>query len=701
MLGIENFGPYYKYTEINFSKDKTKNVTLITGDIGTGKTTLFQIFWWVLFPHEMEKEQEEEMEYLRTKEVINVVNEVAVRKARPDEKIKIMGIIKFNRRSSSGNVVDYTIKRERKYKKLREINSKESEIDKKEVLEYIKNSDKVEITKNGELIQFSEYLDLINEIFPKAIRKFAFIHGEGMTKILSIENIAELKKSVLSISDYPKINGLKKYFKICMDYFDGKREESHKNVKVLQDKRKDIEQQKGTLDSLNEKLKNKQEFQERFHDKILEINNELSLLDQNKEYIEKYQKLKEKIKNLEKKKIGDSHNKGLIKEREEKLLRYAPYIYLEQSIDLCLSNIKEKRNIGIIPGPNIPRRCLEIILNRKNSCICNNSWTEDMRRYIKELMKKSSNDVLIDSINKFEAYLIEQKKRIKEGKNDLYNIQRQLLNLNDQLNQQKEEINKYERNLTEEQKSEDTYKRMKELYEERDKITQKKTQNEHNIRELEEKIEEENSKLVQLQRDYSKLETERVKKKAAKDAFYYKDLYENLEKLEILRSKISNLIGNRIREETRKETEYNLIQLVKDPDKWQNITINDTKSGWEINAKFNDTIITNISTGMTNILGLSFIFALSSILGVDLPLVFDSPFGNLDAHTRQLITENLPPLFKGRQLIFLEKKINLLGKKDNQDIDLNELYPKLKKFVEYEYEITNPSYINAKIKILR
>ncbi|GAH40623.1 unnamed protein product [marine sediment metagenome] len=51
-LGLENFGSFFKYNEINFSTNKNKNVTLITGKIGSGKTTIFQVFWWVLFPEE-------------------------------------------------------------------------------------------------------------------------------------------------------------------------------------------------------------------------------------------------------------------------------------------------------------------------------------------------------------------------------------------------------------------------------------------------------------------------------------------------------------------------------------------------------------------------------------------------------------------------------------------------------------------------
>ncbi len=60
-MAIENFGPFHGYHEFDFSKDENKNVTLITGKMGSGKTTLFQLFWWILFPEETDSKKKNEM----------------------------------------------------------------------------------------------------------------------------------------------------------------------------------------------------------------------------------------------------------------------------------------------------------------------------------------------------------------------------------------------------------------------------------------------------------------------------------------------------------------------------------------------------------------------------------------------------------------------------------------------------------------
>ncbi|MHA1756131.1 MAG: AAA family ATPase [Promethearchaeota archaeon] len=697
----KNFGPYFDYFEIKFSNNIDKNVTLITGDIGSGKTSIFQLFWWVLFPKEKEKDKEEEMEFLRSRETINVVNEIAIKRANIGDNIEVLGSIQFRWESPSGNKKIYNISRKRIYKKIKDFNLND-ETNKKEILQYVKDSDSFIITKGGEKINFLEYLELIAQIFPKAIRKFVFIHGEGMTRILSIENVAELKKSVLSISDYPKIKGLKEYIKACIDYFDKKRENCIKDNNFLMEKRREIEEKKAEIEKLEIKLEKKEKLYEEYHDKILDIENDLQNLEQNKEYIEKYNKIQREIENLEERKYGNKRKniKGLIKKREEKLMDYAPYIYLEEAIDLCRLDIKKKREFGIIPGSTLPKRCLQLILEKNDGCICGTApWTEKMRKTIENLIKNSSaDDKLTKAINNFETSLIWLKDKINEGKKELFEIQKELENLNNELNNLKNEKVLIERSLTEEELKTDTYNRLIDLTNKKNKYNKTINELDSEIRQIKNDISELNEELKRLNSNYNKEETIRIK--GRKDAIYYRIICEKLESLEKLRKNLEEIIGTRIREETQIETENILIQLVKDPDNWQSITIKETNSGWEINAKFNDIIITNISTGMTNILGLSFIFALSSILGVNLPLIFDSPFGNLDDLTRELIAENLPPLFKGRQIIFFEKKINLFGTKINED-KKKDLYPVLKKYIEYEYEIENPSYINAKIKTIR
>jgi len=702
-IGLENFGSFYEYREIKFSTDADKNVTLITGEIGSGKTTLLQLFWWVLFPEEKEKKKAEEIKYFRSKEVIDIVNNLAIKNTSIGDIITIKGYIRFKWISPLSNSVQYEITRERSYKKTD--NFDEEDIDKKKVIQYVRNSDKITVERNGLIIRYSDYFRLINEIFPPAIRNFAFIHGEGMTRILSIENVGELKNSVLTISDHPKIKGLELYIKACQTYFDKKRKNWNKDNAKLQKKSKEFDDEKEKLENLIKNHDENEELLNNYYDHISEIETELGELKINQERIKDYNLLRENISKLKDRKYGKKGRKGklqkgLIKEREEKLVRYAPLLYLEEAIDLCLSDIQEKREIGLIPGVNVPKQYLNMILNREDGCVCGTSWDEDMKSELVRLISISQDNEIFEVLNRFEGYLKEQKKRVKEGRNEISSIQSELWDLNDEMKEKEEKMLRFERTLSDDEKEQDSFKKIQELDEKKDKLNQKYGKVEDKIEKLKKDIETQKELVTNLKSNYDKLETEKTKKRGGRDAFYYKNIYERLEETEKLRKTLTTVIGDRIREETRDETDYILVQLVKDPDEWQNIMIIDKGSGWEINAKFQGTIVKNTSTGMTNILGLSFIFALSHILGVDLPLIFDSPLGNLDGNTRELVAENLPPIFKGRQIVIFEKKTNFTFSKEDSD-EIVTVYPILKKYINYEYLLTNPTKLNSQIREIR
>ena len=48
-LEIENFRQFRGKQTVNFSTDKDKNVTIIMGENGSGKTTIAQAFMWCLY----------------------------------------------------------------------------------------------------------------------------------------------------------------------------------------------------------------------------------------------------------------------------------------------------------------------------------------------------------------------------------------------------------------------------------------------------------------------------------------------------------------------------------------------------------------------------------------------------------------------------------------------------------------------------
>ena len=61
----------------------------------------------------------------------------------------------------------------------------------------------------------------------------------------------------------------------------------------------------------------------------------------------------------------------------------------------------------------------------------------------------------------------------------------------------------------------------------------------------------------------------------------------------------------------------------------------------------------DLSDGEKLCLGLCFMSALHNISGFDLPIVMDTPLGNLDVDMRHNIAEFLPQFVQGRQIVLL------------------------------------------------
>lgn len=692
-LGLENFGPYSNYESLKFSMDPVKNVTLIKGGNNAGKTNLFQALLWILFPGLNEQIKKKEMQYLRSQDTINVVNIDSIKNTNIGQDIHLKGVIEFIYQTSSKNRTDYVITRTRKYKKIKDFDTTTlTENNNSEVLEYIPNSDNFVVTKNGKKItDINEYYRIINDFFPPAIRTFVFIHGEGMTRILSIENVAKLRDSVLSISDFDRIESLHSYLEACKSYFDGQRKKLNKGDQELEKREKRINDCKKLLDDDEENLiKNEEKFATH-EKKYLEVKDELDKLGRIEQLAKNYNEIKDQI-NDQNQSLND-----LKKEREDILMENVPLLFLEDAIKLCRENLKRKRELGIIPGRLIPKEALEVILKNPSICVCETPWTKSMKDAIQKLISDSHSSNTITEVNKFEGNLQVMEENLTKGKKDIIKIEGKYTDKLEEIDLLKKKIENLDRLLSPEQKSSQWYKEIQALNDKRDKYHRRMAMVEERINSLKSSIKEKKEKVEELENAYTDYEHSHKKKMGGKDSDYYLDICNYVEILDKVGADILNNLERRIREATRNETEKILKKLVKNPRDWDSINIKSRGTGWEINANHQGKQIINLAGGMTNILGLSFIFALSKILGVDLPLIFDSPLVYLDEEVRELVCDKLPPIFEGRQIIFFVKNTELTGTMDS-DGNLKDLYPTLRNHIENEFEINNPTEINASIK---
>ena len=682
-LELMNFGPYKGKHQMEFSNQKKKNITLIQGDQGSGKSSIFQLIWWLLFPTENSNEKENELKFFRSNFIKDAVNKLAIKGVKVDEKIKFGGIIEFNKFDRSNNSTNYIIARYVDFKKTNKgIEYLNGNIDNSETFTIYQNSEKVSRTQEI-------YEKVVYDFFPKSVRDFVFIFGEGLSRILSMENVGKIKDDAINISDKPRLNALTYYLECCEESFNKLRQDVNKKYENLEKIQSRLDELKEQRIKMQGNYENEQSNLDGLRMSVSNARNEIGRIRGNLDFIKEYNTLTKSKSEFEKSK------NDIIKAREEDFLEYLPLIYLEDPMKRIKADLTEKRIKNIIPG-KITSEMLKLVLDRDAACVCGSEWTQEMRDRISKLVQNAPQTKSIENISKFESKLDDKLSIIKKAKIRVVEKEKAIKKVNNDISKIDNRIRYLKQNISEEERQEEWYEKIITLENIISNGDQLIGRSERSIEHFLEEIGKLEVSIKETNTTYVKEET---KLKKAGESIDYSKYLNAIDSLKNITSEMKNLVSEKIRILTQKEILKALKKLARDPENWEEVKIDDEKTGWVIRAtNKNKSVLTNISTGQSNIVGISFIYALSNILDIDLPLIIDSPFINIDLLTRKAVIENLPALYEGRQLVFFTKKTEFLGPVDietNQSIDL---YPTIKDNIGIEYVIKNETNDNAKLQ---
>ncbi|MFX1284767.1 MAG: hypothetical protein ACFFB5_13995 [Promethearchaeota archaeon] len=492
----------------------------------------------------------------------------------------------------------------------------------------------------------------------------------------------------MDISDYPKIKTLQVYLDRASNYFQNKYLAVTAKGKKLKDKKEEIENFGKKKKELETKVAEKITELEIRRSELAELRNRRQNVQGKIDFVRDYNNL---IQKLEEKAIRRDQ---IIERRERLLMQFLPILYLEQTMKRILKDIKEKREKDIIPG-KLTSEVLQTILERHGSCVCGTPWNTEMKARINKILKKADNSILGETAIKFEAELGAKLKLLKTGKQSILENQKEFLKINQEVIEIKTKIDVLKTKLTPEEQSEEWYQEIIDLENqislgdqligsiEQDKL--------HYLMEIDNI---KNDKL-NAEKQYNKMVSE-TDKSTDKSECYQKCRSLTEFYLKII-SEIEENVAEVIRKKCEEETLETLKTLVRDPENWLSLNIKDIGKGWIFEAIFSSgSKIMNTSTGQTNIVGMSFISSLAKVLDVELPLIFDSPFGNIDSETRKQVVEKLPGIYSGNQIIFFAKENNLLATKPDIN-EIEDLRPIFDQKIGIKYEIENPKNDNAKL----
>lgn len=635
---LKNFRQYYGEQELEFSIDPEKNITLIYGKNGAGKTSLFTALNWVLYGFEEVKIDGK------------IVNKKAIEEAKSKEKYFVQSEVVLTFSHLGRN---YQIKREIIF----DVVNNESQIN--EEMEVLSPDPK----------KISTPLIALNPILPPNVRTYFFFDGEKIDEFSKPKHDKEVKEAVYKVLGVNTIERAISHIKdIARDY--NKRLKSMSTGK-LKDLREEYDSLMEKIEKLDEEIENLKEERKSLEIQREEIIGRLREIGEINEEFEEKEKLEKRLENLEKeldnayKNICEAINKSFlligssaIEESEDlikNILQDTEEIPVNYIIKLIEDILKEKK---CICGSELNIELKENLMNKKIEL--SNQQKEDKTEYmlleinnkIPEL--KSKRD---ENLNNLELYF----QRKNEIKREIIEIQQKLDEISQKLkNHEIEDIKKLSNKLSE-------------LSQEIGEINQKI----ENLKSEREKLKEEREKIRSLISQEEKKEKKflELKKREALTEEIYKQLEKVYEKLPSkLQKEIENEATNIFRKLIRKKEYFQRIKLSED----FILKLVDVYGDEE--AK------TEISAGERQVLSLSFILALAKVSKKEAPFVMDTPFGRLDPEHRKNILREIPNL--ARQIVLFVtpsemtddmKKIieNKIGKEYELDFDEVENYTKI------------------------
>ena len=620
-IEITNFRPYYGTQRIESGVDKDKNFTVILANNGSGKTSLVNALTWCLFGEELH-DIRDKSEPLYNKKAAEEALEESPHNPEVDVSVKI----KFHYFDERDIKKNFIITRSLTFSR------------------WVGNewtspmSDTLFVEDGNKDIQEDDVAqDSINKRIPQDMFQYFFFNGASLSNYFESSspgksNIA-LKKSIEEISQIDLVNKV----------------QSHLN-NMLSDYNKEYSKKKG---------KNDVNYNDQINNVIIKIQESESQRDENykriDEAIANEQYAQNKLKNVNSNDVNELSTRrdklendkkrlaSLIKseseEYEDTILDLFPIVALfdelVKSIEICDEGINNKT------VPAVEKDLLKDIL-KEGYCICGTKL-DDHPECLEEIKARLAKTSKVDTTGFFEEYY--SIKKVINKLKDLPKIDR----LRGSIELNKDTLNSIinELNSISEQLSSFDVEEIA-LYE--NQYQQNKSLKER-LRRNNEKL---NSSIEKLKNKKEQLEKERNEFNETKKELV--DLNNKImfcENVIDISSNLKDKIQTYIREKITQKTKEQFTGINWAYNKFIDVNISEdysiriTKSDGEI-VKPGD-----LSDGEENLLALSFMMALHSITGFEIPLFIDAPLEKLDKSKRLEFIDNLHEFTKNKQLVFL------------------------------------------------
>ena len=613
-ISICNYRQYAGTQILDFKFDKIKNVSLILGKNGAGKSNLLNAITWCLYGIEIHKTKDK-----YDSKGMPVINTSALKNLKNNQTITAEVIIHLI--TDTG---PWTIKRTLDGGKSARGDYYFDDSSKLTVIHPVNGQDKIE---KGDDTQI-----LINNLLPEALKNFFFIDGEQLREFFKVSTPENISQAIDIVSQ------LELVYK-ASDHLSKVESNFRKSVKTttpqLERVQNNIElTQKKSL-GIKSTIKQVEKQKEKDHEELGKVKDylkthssaKIATLENERQVLEiEIHKLKEQIGKKE-------------SQRNSYLVEIAPFIYLKKEIEQTYKIMEEKVEKGELP-PRIKETFIKELLE-KGHCICGNELIGEARTTLEEYSKKVSLSELSEisiigkttiedifsSIKEFPEKIDALNEEIEDFKDQLETKERRIEHISDEIKEYNiAEIRRYD--------------------ERRDELSRLIAQNEQILL-----LQNSDLNTLAITLKDLKEEEERELSKDKKNNALKEKLTLVQNSLRVL-SNTEKIIKTKIRIQVEKSLNDNFKILIRKKTAFSSISIDEN---YDVKVHHVDgyNVINDLSAGEYLILGLSFMSALMTISGFQAPVIIDTPLGKIDDEHREYITTELPKFLTGTQLILL------------------------------------------------
>jgi len=619
-IKLENYRQY-KDEKIEFPLLENQNLMVIQGVNGAGKTNLLNAITWCLYG----KEKHLEGKY----EGFPLVNKITLNELEPGKKCNVGVLIQMKDEECKKIIIGRSLK----FQKLKDG-------------EMITVRDPLSSSSDGatfmmiqqikkDMVDVKDPEYVLNRLIPESIEEYFFFDGEKLNDYFRATSGEKIHEAVFKISQLGLLENAIEHLENKKKDFVGRAgklgSKAEEIREALNESEKLQKEYKKELNSLKERKGEAQKKEDEYSEK-LRTSSILNVRELEKERIEieeELGKLEERIEELE-------------KEKFDYLIKIAPSIFAYDPITKTKEMIGRGKEAGDIP-PDYKKNFLEKLI-REGECICGTdiSKENECRKNIEKLLRECDDisnisgeltegyanlRFIIDDLKDFRKKQISYGKRIKELEEDRKRKSERLKKISEKIRGiDFEQIKRWEYKLTE-------YKEIK------NNLVEQIAERKYYIAQEEKKID----KLNRLFDEELRKE-ERHKKLRKVLAFCDKSLY--------ALKKIKNEIMEDVRKEIEEKTKSQFLDLIWKKETYKDVRI-DEKYHISVLDQYGMEGIGTLSAGERQALALSFIAALNSVSGFNVPIIIDTPLGRMSKEPKKNIASNLSNYFKGKQLTLL------------------------------------------------